>query len=92
MKPNLRSCLICRKVAPKPEFWRIVRIYPHHQIALDEGMGRSAYLCPNESCLRAAQKKNRLGKALKAAIPESVYGELMCRLVNDSVAKDEFKR
>ncbi|NES45910.1 MAG: YlxR family protein, partial [Moorea sp. SIO2C4] len=26
MKPNYRRCLSCRKVAPKQEFWRIVRV------------------------------------------------------------------
>ncbi|MDX2230996.1 MAG: YlxR family protein [Leptolyngbyaceae cyanobacterium bins.349] len=80
MKPNLRRCVVCRKIAPKPEFWRIVRLHPSHAIALDQGMGRSAYLCPEETCLKAAQKKNRLGKALKATVPDSVYHELTCRL------------
>ncbi|MEW6497282.1 MAG: YlxR family protein, partial [Cyanobacteriota bacterium] len=59
MEPNYRRCLSCRKVSPKQAFWRIVRVYPSGQVQLDEGMGRSAYLCPQSSCLSAAQKKNR---------------------------------
>lgn len=80
MEPNVRRCVVCRKTAPKAEFWRVVRLHPSHAISLDQGMGRSAYLCPHESCLKAAQKKNRLGKALKASIPESIYHELEIRL------------
>jgi uncharacterized protein len=80
MKPNFRRCAICRQVAPKPAFWRIVRAYPSGQVLLDGGMGRSAYLCPQESCLLAAQKKNRLGKALKAPVPPEIYQTLWQRL------------
>jgi len=89
VKPNIRRCVVCRRTAPKPEFWRIVRIYPTHAIALDNGMGRSAYLCPNEICLKAAQKKNRLGKVLKAFVPDTVYHDLACRLVNNLIAEPE---
>ncbi|EKQ70938.1 putative nucleic-acid-binding protein implicated in transcription termination [Leptolyngbyaceae cyanobacterium JSC-12] len=80
MEPNIRRCVACRKAAPKSEFWRIVRLHPSHAIVLDKGIGRSAYLCPHESCLKIAQKKNRLGKALKAPVPESIYHELETRL------------
>jgi predicted RNA-binding protein YlxR (DUF448 family) len=67
-------------VAPKAEFWRVVRLYPDRTIALDQGMGRSAYLCPQADCLRQAQKKNRLGRALKAPVPEALYQTLWQRL------------
>jgi predicted RNA-binding protein YlxR (DUF448 family) len=80
MKPNYRRCLSCRKIAPKQEFWRIVRVYPCQQIQLDQGMGRSAYLCPQSSCLAQAHHKNRLGRALKANVPETIYQELWQRL------------
>ncbi|MBD2260822.1 YlxR family protein [Pseudanabaena sp. FACHB-2040] len=80
MQPNYRRCASCRKVAPKEEFLRIVRVYPNREIRLDQGMGRSAYLCPHPDCLQAAQKKNRLGRALKAAIPEEIYQMLWQRL------------
>ena len=76
MKPNQRRCLSCRKLADKQAFWRIVRVYPSRQVQLDRGMGRSAYLCPQESCLRAARQKNRLGRALKAPIPPEIYDRL----------------
>ncbi|MDG2614709.1 YlxR family protein [Thermoleptolyngbya sichuanensis XZ-Cy5] len=83
--PNYRRCLSCRRLAPKTEFWRIVRVYPSQTIQLDYGMGRSAYLCPTASCLQAAQRKDRLGKSLKVSVPEAVYQTLRQRLAVDSI-------
>lgn len=80
MEPNHRRCLSCRKVAPKKAFWRVVRVYPSRQVQLDEGMGRSAYICPQSSCLAAAQKKNRLGRSLRTSVPEELYETLWLRL------------
>lgn len=88
MKPNYRRCVSCRKVGHKQDFWRIVRIYPSGQLQLDQGMGRSAYLCTQESCLVAARKKNRLGRALKASVPEELYQILVQRLVRMSAADE----
>lgn len=48
---------------------------------MDQGMGRSVYLCPQESCLRAAHKKDRLGRSLKVTVPEEIYRTLWHRLV-----------
>lgn len=80
MEPNYRRCLSCRKIAHKSELWRIVRVHPTGTVELDQGMGRSAYLCPQASCLKTAQRKDRLGRALKASVPESIYQELWKRL------------
>ena len=76
MEKNHRRCLSCRRIAPKAEFVRIVRVHPSRTIQLDQGMGRSAYVCPSESCLKTAQHKNRLGRALKAKIPPEIYQQL----------------
>ena len=80
MQPNYRRCVSCRRVGPKTEFWRLVRVYPDRTVHLDGGMGRSAYLCPQADCLRQAQKKGRLGRSLKANVPEDVYQTLWQRL------------
>lgn len=88
MQPNYRRCLSCRKVAPKNTFWRIVRVYPSRQVQLDEGMGRSAYLCPQAVCLTAAQKKNRLGRSLRTAIPEQLYETLWQRLATSQQTQE----
>jgi len=86
MKPNYRRCASCRKVAPKEAFWRIVRLSPSHMVQLDRGEGRSAYLCPEPECLKAAQKKNRLGRSLKAPLPPNIYQELWERLASTTAA------
>jgi uncharacterized protein len=80
MKTNYRRCISCRKIGLKQEFWRIVRVFPSGQVQLDEGMGRSAYICPQTDCLSAAQKKNRLGRSLHASVPETLYQVLWQRL------------
>ena len=80
MKPNYRCCISCRKVAPKESFWRVIRVYSSGQIKLDRGMGRSAYICPQRDCLQKARTKNRLGRSLKAKVPEQIYQHLQIRL------------
>jgi predicted RNA-binding protein YlxR (DUF448 family) len=80
MKPNYRRCISCRKVALKQGFWRIVRVFPSGKVQLDQGMGRSAYICPQATCLQAAQKKNKLGRSLQASVPETLYQTLWQRL------------
>ncbi len=84
MKPNYRRCISCYKIAPKESFWRVVRVYGSHQIQLDCGMGRSAYLCPQADCLQKARAKNRLGRVLKANVPEQIYQQLQERLVTSA--------
>jgi len=86
MPPGTRRCLSCRTLAPREHFWRVVRLFPTHQVVLDEGMGRSAYLCPQQSCLQQAQHKNRLGKVLKAPIPPEIYATLWARLTTPGPA------
>ena len=87
MKPNYRRCLSCRKLAPKKTFWRIVRVYPSRQVKLDQGMGRSAYICPQKSCLQIACSKKRLARVLKAQVPEQIYQNLWERLANQEQQK-----
>ncbi len=80
MPKDYRRCISCRKIAPKSEFWRIVRVYPSNNIELDCGDGRSAYVCPNANCLKLAEQKKRLGKALRANVPDIIYQTLQERL------------
>jgi uncharacterized protein len=80
MIKNHRRCVSCRRVADRTEFWRVVAVYPSQNVQLDVGMGRSAYLCSQPTCLIAAQKKNRLGRALKAPVTAEIYQQLWSRL------------
>ncbi|MGF1460744.1 MAG: YlxR family protein [Leptolyngbyaceae cyanobacterium] len=80
MEPNHRCCVGCRNIAHREQLWRIVRQHSSGTVLLDEGMGRSAYVCPKAECLKAAQRKNRLGKALRVFVPDSIYRQLWQRL------------
>ncbi len=78
-----RRCVSCRIVAPKSTFWRIVRCHPDRIVRLDQGMGRSVYLCPTLTCLKSAQKKDRLSRSLKTKVDAAVYHRLEARLEPD---------
>ena len=78
-RPVLRRCVACRQL------WRVIR---DHQdgVVLDAGMGRSAYLCPEENCLEEATRRKRMQKALRCQVPESVFAVLKQRL-NPSIGE-----
>jgi uncharacterized protein len=80
MIKNHRRCVSCRRVASRNEFWRVVAVQPAQQVQLDVGMGRSAYLCTQVDCLTAAQKKNRLSRALKVPVTAEIYQQLWSRI------------
>jgi uncharacterized protein len=84
-----RRCVSCRKVAPKATFWRVIRLAGSQTVVLDQGMGRSAYLCPCDACLKAAQKKDRLSRALKAPISGELYDRLAQRLTASTDLPEE---
>jgi uncharacterized protein len=80
MTKDYRCCISCRKLAPRAEFWRIVRSHPANIVTIDRGdlwlQGRSAYLCRNEECWQLAHKKNRLGRSLKTKVDDDIYQQL----------------
>ena len=78
-RPVLRRCVACRELFDRSILWRVIR---DHQdgVLLDQGMGRSAYLCRKESCLEEAQRRKRLPKALRCQVPDSAIEELRTRL------------
>jgi uncharacterized protein len=76
-----RSCISCRHKAEKSEFWRIVRTASDREIKINQGQGRSAYLCKTERCLLAAEKKDRLSRALKIPIAKEFYQNLKQELL-----------
>ena len=79
---NHRLCISCRRLVHRDSLWRIVRTFPDRHVQLDRGMGRSAYLCRQASCLAIAQKKNRLGRALRSPVPPGIYQILEQRLAD----------
>ncbi len=65
-----RTCLACRKVKPKQELVRLVRL-SDGTIEIDPGgkkAGRGAYLCGLPECWDIGLKGGRLERALRTVI------------------------
>jgi predicted RNA-binding protein YlxR (DUF448 family) len=63
----------------RQHLWRIIRL-AEGGIGLDQGMGRSAYLCPNQVCLEEAKRRKRLQRALRCQVAETIVEILEQRL------------
>ena len=75
----LRQCVACKKLLDRKQLWKVTRD-KKDGIVLDNGMGRSAYLCPNENCIEESWRRKRLQKALRCQVPSSVIEVLQKRL------------
>jgi predicted RNA-binding protein YlxR (DUF448 family) len=78
-RPVLRRCVACRAVVERGRLWRVIRL-AEGGIAVDRGMGRSAYLCPTRTCLEEARRRKRLQRGLRCPLPDSVLALLEARL------------
>jgi predicted RNA-binding protein YlxR (DUF448 family) len=58
-------------------------------MALDRGMGRSAYLCQSRSCLDDARRKKKLQRALRCQVADSIVDALEQRLANGGASGSE---
>jgi hypothetical protein len=83
-RPVLRRCVACRTLRDRRELWRVVRL-AEGGVVLDQGMGRSAYLCPQLSCLEEARRRRRLSRALRCPVDERLLDTLMQRLSNEAL-------
>ena len=79
-RPVLRRCVACRSQLDRRQLWRVIRLAGGAGIALDQGMGRSAYLCPNQVCLEEAKRRKRLQRALRCQVAETIVETLEQRL------------
>ena len=84
----LRRCVSCRKLLDRKQFLKVTRDY-QDGVVLEGGMGRSAYICPTETCLQDSWRRKRLQKALRCQVPESILESLQKRInrCNDSNAE-----
>jgi uncharacterized protein len=83
-RPVLRRCVACRALRDRRELWRVVR-RAEGGIVLDQGMGRSAYVCPQLSCLEETRRRRRLQRALRCPVDERLLDRLMQRLSNEAL-------
>ena len=70
--PVMRLCIACRKSYNRKNLLRITK--DHKQgIMLQNGMGRSAYICKSKKCYSDTKLKKKLQKALKILLePEFI--------------------
>jgi predicted RNA-binding protein YlxR (DUF448 family) len=87
-KPVLRRCVTCRELLDRQRLWRVIRL-ADGGLALDGGMGRSAYLCPSRPCLEEARRRRKLQKALRCQVADSIYAALEQRLLRAPAAGAE---
>ncbi len=87
-KTVLRRCVACRKLIDRQKLWKVTRDF-QDGVVLDQGMGRSAYLCPNQACLEEALRRKRLQKALRCQVQLSVLEVLQNRLNHGNNSSSE---
>lgn len=86
-KTPIRSCVSCRASIDKGSLIRIVR-NSDGVVRIDptgKMPGRGAYLCGRKECLAVAVKSNKLEKALKCKIPDSLKKDLEDKVVVEDV-------
>lgn len=77
-KIPLRKCVGCNEQKSKKELIRIVKC-KDGEIFVDftgKAHGRGAYICPDENCLKVAQKRKSLNRAFQQQIPDEIYEKL----------------
>ena len=74
-KIPMRQCVGCREMKEKRALIRVVKS-PEGELSLDfKGKlpGRGAYVCPDRSCLKRAQKSRALERAFSSPLPPEVW-------------------
>lgn len=76
-KPE-RMCVACRKRAEKEALLRVVKD-KNGVLMVDltgKAEGRGAYVCAEEACVAAAEKKSCLSRAFKMRVEGEIYERL----------------
>jgi uncharacterized protein len=60
-----RTCVGCRRKRGQSELVRLNNQAGHVVLALPGAPGRSAYLCPDQTCLDAAEKRRAFTRAFR---------------------------
>ena len=63
-----RTCVGCRRRRGQDELVRLVAVEGRVVPARPGAPGRSAYLCPEETCLEAAEKKRAFARAFRGPV------------------------
>jgi uncharacterized protein len=63
-----RTCIGCRRTRGQPELVRLTNAGGHVVPARPGAPGRSAYLCPAQTCLEAAEKRRAFARAFRGPV------------------------
>ncbi len=70
--PVMRVCISCRKTYDRKHLLKITKDHKKG-IMIQQGMGRSAYICKSKKCYSDSKIKKKLQKALKTFLgPEFI--------------------
>lgn len=78
-----RRCIACRGIFDREKLIRIMVENKTKEIVINpdnKTFGRSAYLCPNEECLKMALKKKSIERGLKIKPDENLFEKLKIML------------
>jgi len=78
-KIPLRKCVATGEMYPKKEMIRVVRS-KDGEVSVDQTgklSGRGAYVSKTEEAVELAKKRKVLESQLEAAVPDSIYDELL---------------
>jgi uncharacterized protein len=79
-----RTCVGCRRRRGQDELVRLVAVQGSVVQARPGASGRSAYLCPEEQCLEAAEKKRAFARAFRGPVTlDPAVRELFARSGDD---------
>tara|TARA_B100000073_G_C23713609_1_gene565118 strand:- start:114 stop:374 length:261 start_codon:yes stop_codon:yes gene_type:complete len=70
--PVIRRCISCKQNFDRDS---LIKVTKDHNLGflINEGMGRSAYICKRQKCVSDSKIKKRIQKALKAHIDPKFY-------------------
>ena len=81
-KTPQRLCSGCQAFHDKKAMTRVVR-KPEGEVALDptgKAAGRGGYVCKSADCVQRAKTGKGLDRALKTAVPSSIYELLLTQI------------
>ncbi|MDC3077708.1 YlxR family protein [Prochlorococcus sp. AH-716-O05] len=70
--PVMRKCISCRTTFDRKSLLKITNDYKLG-IMLNQGMGRSAYICKSKKCYEDSKLKKKLQKALKSVLSPDFF-------------------
>ena len=80
-KPVMRRCVSCTHLKDRTGMLRLVRL-ADGEICLDQGVGRSAYVCRSPRCLQDARRRKRIQKSLRIPNHPAIDAALAAELDN----------